>query len=87
MHYQSEGRTIEAGVLMPATPGAGPRPTVVLVHGGPTGAWGDEFEPWGQLLASAGYVVFYPNIRGSTGTASSFSRRIAPTGAAATSAT
>ena len=67
VHYQSEGRTIEAGVLAPATPATGPRPTVVLVHGGPTGAWEDEFEPWGQLLASAGYVVFYPNIRGSDG--------------------
>jgi dipeptidyl aminopeptidase/acylaminoacyl peptidase len=40
---------------------------VVLVHGGPTAAWGDAFEPWGQLLVAKGYAVVYPNIRGSTG--------------------
>jgi dipeptidyl aminopeptidase/acylaminoacyl peptidase len=42
-------------------------PLVVLIHGGPTGRWSDRFEPWGQLLVSRGYAVFYPNIRGSTG--------------------
>ncbi len=68
VRYQgADGRTIEAGLLQPAGTPSGPRPTVVLVHGGPTGAWRDQFEPWGQLLASAGYVVFYPNIRGSSG--------------------
>ena len=39
----------------------------MLVHGGPTGAWRDTFEAWGQLLATAGYAVLYPNVRGSTG--------------------
>jgi dipeptidyl aminopeptidase/acylaminoacyl peptidase len=42
-------------------------PTVILVHGGPTGRWADTFEPWGQLLAARGYAVLYPNVRGSTG--------------------
>jgi dipeptidyl aminopeptidase/acylaminoacyl peptidase len=45
---------------------------VVLVHGGPTGRWADAFEPWGQLLASRGYAVLYPNIRGSTGYGQAF---------------
>jgi dipeptidyl aminopeptidase/acylaminoacyl peptidase len=44
-------------------------PMVVLIHGGPQGAWNDN---WGyrwnpQVFASAGYVVFMPNPRGSIG--------------------
>ncbi len=44
-------------------------PLLVLIHGGPQGAWGDN---WGyrwnpQMYANAGYVVFMPNQRGSTG--------------------
>ena len=44
-------------------------PLLVLIHGGPQGAWGDS---WGyrwnpQVFANAGYVVFMPNQRGSTG--------------------
>jgi dipeptidyl aminopeptidase/acylaminoacyl peptidase len=44
-------------------------PVIVLIHGGPQGAWNDN---WGyrwnpQIFANAGYVVFLPNQRGSTG--------------------
>lgn len=44
-------------------------PLIVLIHGGPQGAWGDN---WGyrwnpQIFANRGYVVFMPNPRGSTG--------------------
>lgn len=44
-------------------------PLVVLIHGGPQGAWNDN---WGyrwnpQIYANNGYVVFMPNPRGSTG--------------------
>lgn len=44
-------------------------PLLVLIHGGPQGAWSDN---WGyrwnpQMFANAGYVVFLPNQRGSTG--------------------
>lgn len=43
-------------------------PLIVLIHGGPQGAWMDN---WGyrwnpQVFANAGYVVFMPNPRGST---------------------
>jgi dipeptidyl aminopeptidase/acylaminoacyl peptidase len=65
--YKSfDGREIEAALLKPDG-ASGPLPTIALIHGGPTGAWRDGFEAWGQLLANAGYAVFYPNIRGSTG--------------------
>jgi dipeptidyl aminopeptidase/acylaminoacyl peptidase len=44
-------------------------PLVVLIHGGPQGAWNDN---WGyrwnpQIYAGDGYVAFMPNPRGSTG--------------------
>ena len=44
-------------------------PLLVLIHGGPQSAWNDN---WGyrwnpQVFAAAGYVVFMPNPRGSTG--------------------
>jgi dipeptidyl aminopeptidase/acylaminoacyl peptidase len=44
-------------------------PLLVLIHGGPQGAWNDS---WGyrwnpQIFANAGYIVFLPNQRGSTG--------------------
>jgi dipeptidyl aminopeptidase/acylaminoacyl peptidase len=69
LRYRSfDGREIEGALLMPPGSVAGSKlSTVIMVHGGPTGNWSDEFEAWGQLLASAGYAVFYPNVRGSTG--------------------
>ena len=41
-------------------------PVLVENHGGPIANYGDRFSPEIQLYASAGYVVFYPNPRGST---------------------
>ncbi|HVH88148.1 MAG TPA: S9 family peptidase [Terriglobales bacterium] len=40
-----------------------------LIHGGPQGAWGDEWSyRWnGELFAANGYVVIMINFRGSTG--------------------
>jgi dipeptidyl aminopeptidase/acylaminoacyl peptidase len=44
-------------------------PLIVLIHGGPQSAfndsWGYRWNP--QIFANAGYVVFMPNPRGSTG--------------------
>ena len=57
-------------LLKPANFDAGKKyPLIVLIHGGPQGAWSDN---WGyrwnpQMFANAGYVVFLPNQRGSTG--------------------
>jgi len=41
-------------------------PLLVENHGGPILNYGDRFSPEIQLYASKGYVVFYPNPRGST---------------------
>jgi dipeptidyl aminopeptidase/acylaminoacyl peptidase len=66
--YKSfDGADIEAALLKPPATSLRAWPTVILVHGGPTGRWSDAFEPWGQLLAARGYAVLYPNVRGSTG--------------------
>ncbi|GAB5410289.1 MAG: S9 family peptidase [Balneolaceae bacterium] len=41
-------------------------PLLVEIHGGPISNYGPRFTPELQLFASGGYVVFYPNMRGST---------------------
>lgn len=43
-------------------------PMIVLIHGGPQGAWMDSWSyRWNpQIYANAGYIVFAPNQRGST---------------------
>jgi dipeptidyl aminopeptidase/acylaminoacyl peptidase len=68
LRYASFDRTeIEAALLRPDGVPPGTRlPLIVLVHGGPTGAWTDRFDAWGQLLVRRGFAVLYPNIRGST---------------------
>lgn len=67
--YKSfDGVEIEAALLKPAGyDGKSKLPLIALIHGGPTGAWEDTVESWGQLLVARGYAVFYPNIRGSIG--------------------
>ena len=67
--YKSfDGLEIEGALLKPqGYDGKSKLPLVALIHGGPTGAWQDSLETWGQLLAAHGYAVFSPNIRGSSG--------------------
>ena len=49
-------------------------PLLVLIHGGPQGSWPDGWSfRWNpQVFASAGYFVFMPNPRGSTGWGQAF---------------
>jgi dipeptidyl aminopeptidase/acylaminoacyl peptidase len=63
-----DGLQIPVYVTMPPDKADGPRPAVVLVHGGPYvrgGSW--EWDAEAQFLASRGYVVLQPEFRGSTG--------------------
>jgi dipeptidyl aminopeptidase/acylaminoacyl peptidase len=63
-----DGMQIPVYVTVPAAKASGPRPTVVLVHGGPYvrgGSW--EWDERAQFLASRGYLVLQPEFRGSTG--------------------
>jgi dipeptidyl aminopeptidase/acylaminoacyl peptidase len=53
-------------------------PMIFLIHGGPQGAWEDEFHwRWNyQMFASPGYVVVAINQRGSTGFGQKFTDEI-----------
>ncbi|MBA4182626.1 MAG: S9 family peptidase [Acidobacteria bacterium] len=53
-------------------------PLLVLIHGGPQGAWNNSWSyRWNpQVFANAGYVVFIPNPRGSTGYGQKFVNEI-----------
>jgi dipeptidyl aminopeptidase/acylaminoacyl peptidase len=64
------GKEVQAWIVKPADfDPARKYPLLVLIHGGPQGVWGDAWSfRWNpQAFAAAGYVVFLPNPRGSTG--------------------
>ncbi|HEX8708679.1 MAG TPA: S9 family peptidase [Pyrinomonadaceae bacterium] len=73
------GAKVAGWVVKPANFTASQKwPLIVLVHGGPQGAWNNN---WGyrwnpQVFAAAGYVVFMPNPRGSTGYGQKFTDEI-----------
>lgn len=57
--------------------GSGAPPLVLLVHGGPTAAYRDDWNGWQtQSLASAGYAVLRPNPRGSIGRGVAFANAV-----------
>lgn len=69
VRYKSADGTVVSAVLwMPWNlKRDGSAPVVVLAHGGPTAQTYDEFERTAIALASRGYMVIAPNVRGSTG--------------------
>jgi len=73
------GKRIHGFLIKPKNFDPGKKyPLVVLIHGGPQSAWYDN---WGyrwnpQVFANAGYVVFAPNPRGSTGYGQQFVNEI-----------
>ena len=66
--YESfDGKRIQAWIQRP--PGFDPTkkyPLILNIHGGPHAAYGYIFEHEFQWMAAKGYVVLYPNPRGST---------------------
>ena len=66
--YQSfDGKKIQAWLQKP--PGFDPKkkyPLILNIHGGPHTAYGYIFEHEFQWMAAKGYIVLYPNPRGST---------------------
>ena len=70
---------IHTFLLKPADFVAGRKyPLLLLVHGGPQGAWGENWSyRWNpQVFAGSGYVVIMPNPRGSTGYGEKFTDEI-----------
>ena len=63
-----DGTEIEGWLLKPAVTPPGARlPMILAMHGGPHGAYGNNFAFQFQLWAANGYAVLYTNPRGSTG--------------------
>lgn len=62
-----DGRDLQGWIVYPPNYEKGKTyPLLVENHGGPILNYGDRFSAEIQLYAAAGYVVFYPNPRGST---------------------
>jgi len=68
INYTSfDGRSIQGWIQKP--PDFDPKkqyPLILDIHGGPHAAYGWVFDQEFQWMAAKGYVVFYPNPRGST---------------------
>lgn len=83
-HWTSDDGTPVEGMLMypPGKFEAKNLPMFVYIHGGPQDADGNHFEAdwyqWDRLAATAGWLVFEPNYRGSTGYGDKFALQIIP---------
>ncbi|MCI0485612.1 MAG: S9 family peptidase [Blastocatellia bacterium] len=69
LYPSKDGTEIEGWVMLPRNYDAsrGPYPLILNIHGGPHGAYGNNFSFQFQVLAASGYAVLYTNPRGSTG--------------------
>jgi dipeptidyl aminopeptidase/acylaminoacyl peptidase len=65
-----DGVAITAYLTTPLA--AGPRPLVVMPHGGPEVRDGMDFDEFAQVLAAQGWLVLQPNFRGSGGYGEAF---------------
>jgi dipeptidyl aminopeptidase/acylaminoacyl peptidase len=61
-----DGLPLSGWLYRPVGP-LGPLPTVISLHGGPEAQERPVFTPLYQALVAAGFPVFAPNVRGSTG--------------------
>jgi dipeptidyl aminopeptidase/acylaminoacyl peptidase len=62
-----DGTKVEGWLLMPSHSSGERVPLILAIHGGPHGAYGNNFDFELQLFAAKGYAVLYTNPRGSTG--------------------
>lgn len=67
----NDGQALTAYLTTPIT-GAGPRPLVVMPHGGPEARDGYDWDLWVQTFAARGWMVLQPNFRGSAGYGAAF---------------
>lgn len=71
------GQQIECRVLHPPDFDPGQRyPMVVDIHGGPHSRFSDWFDPYQQIIATAGYVVLGVNPRGSSSYGLDFAKMV-----------
>lgn len=74
-----DGMKLDGLLIYPLEYEQGKRyPLILLVHGGPeahySNGWLTRYHSPGQVAAAAGYFVFHPNYRGSTGRGVDFSK-------------
>ena len=71
LFHSPDGTEVEGWILPARGYGRGRGgdgfPMVLVIHGGPHGAYGNDFSFDRQLLAAQGYMVLYTNPRASTG--------------------
>lgn len=75
----AENARIQAHLIRPPDFDASKKyPAILLIHGGPQGAWSDAWSyRWNpQMFAARGYVVLAPNPRGSSGFGQKFIEEI-----------
>ena len=78
-----DGTQVEGMLIYPPGKFEGKNlPMFVFIHGGPADADGNVFEAdwykWDRLAATAGWLVFQPNYRGSSGYGDKFLMEIVP---------
>jgi dipeptidyl aminopeptidase/acylaminoacyl peptidase len=73
----SGGARVQGWIVKPPDFDASTKhPLILHIHGGPHAMYGVNFDYSFQNLAANGYVVFYPNPRGSTGYGTAFGNAI-----------
>ncbi len=79
----ADGSAVDAWIMKPVgyEPGQA-YPTLLNVHGGPYGQYGNAFFDEFQVYCAAGYVVVFSNPRGSSGSGEAWARAIRGPGAA-----
>jgi len=70
--WKNGGLDLEGLYFEPKLASGAKAPLVVMVHGGPTGAYQDSYSNLVHLLVAQGWAVFEPNPRGSTGRGAAF---------------
>ena len=78
VHFKSkDGTTVSGYLYKPADYIVGKKyPTILRPHGGPVWAYYAEFDHLPQLYTANGYVVLFPNPRGSTGYGQKYAQAI-----------
>jgi len=66
VHYAARDG-VQVPALLYRPKGTGPKPVVIVWHGGPEGQERPTFAPLAQVLFESGIAVLLPNVRGSSG--------------------
>ncbi|MCX6363319.1 MAG: S9 family peptidase [Actinobacteria bacterium] len=79
----ADGSAVDAWIMKPVGYEPGQTyPTLLNIHGGPYGQYGNAFFDEFQVYCAAGYVVVFSNPRGSSGSGEAWARAIRGPGAA-----